>query len=220
MNGPPLRLAPFALLLVSTRSSLGGEPLPPPAPASSAQAGRAEREGPPLPLPPNYPFPDEYEIPREKELGTTAGQWRIRALFGGAYGGSMKPNVSPALAMNVVTEWMLTSMIGLRWTGAATIPLGDAPQVFAGRLGPSLHLLPYRRVDVGAFFDGGLATLDLFRANRTLLPVLGAGGTLDISLTGTLAMHVEASLQGGIADIPSAPVFLMGTATFGGGVMF
>lgn len=171
------------------------------------------------PFPP-YPFPEEYVVPQATEVGTTAGQIRARGFLGGTYGAELAQRHGPGLALQSVFEGMLTSVIGLRGTGFANIPFDASPQIFAARFGPSVHFLPYRRLDVGLFSDAGLATLDLFRANRTLFPLLGGGATLDYSLTSFLAMHLELSGQGGIADQGAARVILLGNALFGIGVMF
>ena len=169
---------------------------------------------------PTYPFPEEYVVPKANEVGTTAGQLRIRGLLGGTYGSVLGSRQGAAFAMQSVIEGMLTSAVGLRATSYASIPFDTAPQILAGRFGPSLHFLPYRRLDVGMFFDAGLATLDLFRANRTLLPMLGGGLTLDYSLSSFFALHGELSGQGGIADEGAARVVLLGSALGGIGVMF
>lgn len=169
---------------------------------------------------PAYPFPEEYVVPRATEVGTVAGQIRSRGFIGGSLAAELKERSGVGLALQAVFEGMLTSAIGLRGTTYANIPFDSSPQIFAARLGPSIHFLPYRRFDIGLFSDAGLATLDLFRANRTLFPMLGAGLTMDYSLTSYFAMHLELSGQGGIADQGAAHVLLIANALFGVGVMF
>lgn len=171
------------------------------------------------PTPP-YPFPEEYVVPKAEELGTAAGQIRVRGFLGGTYGTALGSRHGLALGMAGVVEGMLTPMVGLRATGFASIPFDAGPQILAARFGPSVHFLPYRRVDLGLFCDAGFATLDLFRANRTLFPMLGGGLTLDYALSSFFALHGELSGQGGIADEGAARVILLGSALGGIGVMF
>ncbi|MFO0665525.1 MAG: hypothetical protein U0174_16335 [Polyangiaceae bacterium] len=168
---------------------------------------------------PDYPFPEEYVVPKSDEVGTASGQLRLHGLLGGAYVATLGDRHGSAVALTGVTEGMLTSVVGLRATGFASIPF-EGPQVFSARLGPSLHFLPYRRFDLGLFFDGGFATLDLFRANRTLLPVVGSGLTVDYAISNMLSLHGEFSGQVGIADQGAARVLLVGSATLGIVVMF
>ena len=202
----------FAGALSATASA--EEPAP-----SPAQTTAAVRSVVPSAIP-AYPFPEEYVVPQADEVGTTAGQFRARALMGGTLAAELGQRNGIGLGMQTVVEGMLTSVVGLRGTGFASIPFDSSPQILAARLGPSVHFLPYRRLDVGIFSDAGLATLDLFRANRTLYPVLGAGMTMDYALSSFFALHLEFSGQAGIADQGAARVIVLGSGLVGLGVMF
>lgn len=152
-------------------------------------------------LPP-YPLEHEYTQPKVRELGTIPGQIRGRLFTGVALGDSRSDaRVATSLAAQWVFEVMGNAFVGVRTTGFGSlgVPIaGEAPQWLSLRVGPSFHFLPFRRVDLGTYLDGGFAVLDLVQRERTWAPALGAGGTLDISLTSYLALHMETGVQGGV----------------------
>src|SRR5262249_37895257 len=103
----------------------------------------------------------------------------------------------PDLAVFGALEWMASGWIGLRATGMVQLSrFKDAPHEISGRLGPWLHLLPYRRVDFGLFFEGGFTVLDLLRASRNAAPVIAAGGSLDVHLPTYLFIHSQLEVDG------------------------
>jgi hypothetical protein len=142
----------------------------------------------------DVPYAEEYAPPRDPEVGTAAGQLRILGAAGGAYGDGV------SVAAQGTIELMTTAWLGVRSSSLITVPLGNDPQLWSFRLGPSLHLFPYHRVDVGAFFDGGLALVNLTRSDHTAMPVIAAGGTIDVALSSFIVIHLEGLVQGGIAS--------------------
>lgn len=168
-----------------------------------------------------YPLEAEYEVPVAKEVGTTAGQLRARGLAGGGLIASIRERNTASIALEGVIEKMFVPWMGLRASGFISVPFDGQLQLMSARLGPSAHFLPYRSVDVGLFFDGGLATLDLFREERTAMAVLGSGSTLDVYVTSSVAFHFEGLLQGGIASRNGdARVILMPSLLGGFGFVF
>jgi hypothetical protein len=143
---------------------------------------------------PDDPLAAEYAPPRASEVGTTAGQLRIFALGGGAIG------KGASIAGQGTLELMTIPWIGVRASSLLTLPVGDDPQFWSFRLGPSLHFLPYHVVDVSLFFDGGPAFVDLTTSKSTIMPSLGAGASLSIALSSYFVLHFEALAQVGIAD--------------------
>ena len=138
---------------------------------------------------PPDPFADEYLPPEPTEVGAAAGQFRFE-------GGGGLVHTVPDLALFGALEWMASPWLGLRGTGMVQLSrFGDAPRVISGRLGPWLHALPYHRVDLGLFFEGGWALLDLTRATRNAAPVVAGGGFLDVHLTSYFFLHSQLELD-------------------------
>ncbi len=141
-----------------------------------------------LATPPD-PFAEEYLPPEPREVGAAPGQFRFLA------GGGLV-HLVPDLAIFGGLEWMASAWLGVRGTGMIQLTrFKDAPQLISGRLGPWLHLLPYHRVDLGLFFEGGWALLDVLRASRNAAPVIAAGGFLDVHLTSYLFIHSQLELD-------------------------
>jgi hypothetical protein len=141
------------------------------------------------------PFAAEYAPPRPVTIGTSAGQFRI---FGGG-GGFIGHGIG--LAGQGTLELMTLPWIGVRSSSMLTIPFDHDPQLWAFRLGPSLHVLPYHRVDLSIFSEGGFSLVDITRSGkRTIMPVIAGGGSFDIFATTFLVIRMEGLLQIGIAD--------------------
>ena len=116
---------------------------------------------------------------------------------------------------------MFQPWVGIRASGFISVPFDGQLQIISTRLGPSVHFVPHRSVDFGMFFDAGFATVDLFRDNRTVMPVLGGGLTLDLYITHAIAFHFEGLSQGGIASRSGdARVILMPSLVGGFGFVF
>jgi hypothetical protein len=143
---------------------------------------------------PADPLAAEYAPPRRSEVGTTAGQLRVLASLGGAY------DHGASLAGQGTFELMTIPWIGVRASALVTVPVAGDAQLTSFRLGPSLHLLPYRRVDLSLFFDGGPALVDIVGSHPTVMPALAAGGTIEIALSTYFVLRLEGFLHAGIAD--------------------
>ncbi len=137
-----------------------------------------------LATPPD-PFADEYLAPQAKEVGAAPGQFRLMA------GGGLV-HLVPDLAIFGALEWMASPWLGIRGTGMIQLTrFGDAPQEISGRLGPWLHFLPYHRVDLGLFFEGGWAVLDVLLKGRNAAPVVAGGAFLDVHVTSYVFIHSQ-----------------------------
>src|SRR5688572_25818325 len=131
---------------------------------------------------PEDPFADEYRVPSSSEVGLGAGQLRPM-LLGGASPGA-------GAVMRGTTEYLPGAYFGLR--GSLELQLAvpaDRLTLHSARAGASVHLLPYRRVDVGVWFEGGPALV-----GGRLLPLLVGGLSADIGLSTLLFVHVDAQL--------------------------
>jgi hypothetical protein len=144
---------------------------------------------------PSDPFADEYLPLPPRGVGAAPGQIHVQVLGGAGY------YRDAHLAGQGTFEVVALPNIGFRGSLETTVPLGltDA-QLFAARVGPALHLLPYRRVDLGLYLEAGGALVDVFRSRRTAMLTVVPGATFDIALGAYWAMHFEAQLQAGTAD--------------------
>ena len=149
---------------------------------------------------PPDPFAREYEVPAARDVGAAAGQ--LRAIGSGlvAYG---RPG--PSLGLHGTLELMTFAYLGVRASLESTLlrPDGD-PMLVAGKIGPSLHLLPYRRFDVSLFFEGGVAGVDL-TGSATAMPILSPGGTLELWVSPWAFLRGEAHLDWGIYGAAGEP---------------
>ena len=168
--------------------------------------------GPVAAHPPD-PFAAQYVVPQDDDVGTAAGQ--VSAFAGGVLalgrGGA-------ELGAQGTLELMATAYLGVRsslaWT--ALRPTGE-PMVLAGTLGPSVHLFPYRPVDLSFFFEAGFAGVDL-TGQPTAMPLASPGMALEVWLTGWAFVRGEGRLDWGIygqSDAARGYVRLLGVAGLG-----
>lgn len=158
---------------------------------------------------PPDPFAGEYRPPVADEVGTAAGQVRVIGAAGvRATGGAQ-------LLGQTTLEIMTLAIAGVRLSSPLSSG-SDDPSLVAWKLGPSLHLLPYRRIDVSLFMEAGAALLSPFSGDRQWTPVVSGGLGFDLSLSTYWFVHAEASLDwlradvGGASDAVWAPGALLG----------
>ncbi|MGD0525026.1 MAG: hypothetical protein ABSE49_07775 [Polyangiaceae bacterium] len=162
---------------------------------------------------PADPFAREYEVPREEDVGAAAGQFRA---IGSGLVGYGRPGAE--LGLHGTLELMTFAYVGVRASLESTLlrPGGD-PMLLAGKIGPSLHLFPYRRVDLSVFFEAGVAGIDL-TGNATAMPIVSPGGTLEIWVAPWAFLCGEAHLDWGIygsSDVPHGFLRLVGVGGLG-----
>jgi len=124
-------------------------------------------------VPPD-PFAHDYRRPVATELGTTAGQIRSIASLG------VRDMGERQMLAHGTLELMSVAILGIRFSSA--IAAGSEPSVINLSVGPSLHLLPYRRIDISAFFEAGPARFSLADGSDWS-PMLTSGIALDVSLS-------------------------------------
>jgi hypothetical protein len=163
---------------------------------------------------PPDPFAGEYRLPQKRELGTAAGQFRI--LGSGTLGLGGK---GPEVGLTGTLELMTFAYLGLRGTLAAPVYRPEhVPFVGAARVGPSLHLLPYRRVDLSVFCEGGAATVAPFTSKHTAMPMLSPGGTIEVWLDTWLLLRAEGRIDWGVYDAGRARTYLRFVGALGLGL--
>lgn len=160
---------------------------------------------------PPDPFAAEYQPLPPARAGVAPGQYRFLGMGGAGY------YRDAHLATQGTIEAIGQPNLGVRGSLTATVPLGltDA-QVFAARVGPALHLLPYRKLDLGAYLEAGGAIVDVLRTRRTAMFALTPGVTADVALGAYWTLHVEGAVllgtadRGGSAEFVCVPVGLFG----------
>jgi hypothetical protein len=161
----------------------------------AASAARADH--------PPDPYADEYRLPVARELGSTAGQFRIvpsLALGVDPRDGGLDYGLAGTL------ELMTFAYLGVRGTLAMAIlrPEG-APFVFSAKAGPSLQLLPYRRVGLTLFFEGGIAAVDSRTKHSFATPIVSPGGTLELWFASSAFVRAQAHLDWAAFEAKGAP---------------
>ncbi len=145
---------------------------------------------------PEDPFAASYHMPRVRQVGTTAGQFRMigAALLhpGGA---------GPELGLHGTLELMTFAYLGVRGSLQTTLfgPSSE-PLVFAAKAGASLHLLPYRRVDLSLFFEGGVGVIDPIKPGNTPMPLVSPGVSFEVWLSHWAFLYGEVHLDWGIYE--------------------
>jgi hypothetical protein len=149
---------------------------------------------------PADPFAGDYELPVAREVGTTAGQFRIIGSGLMNLGGE-----SPALGLHGTLELMTFAYLGVRGSLQTTLFGPNAePLVFAAKAGASLHLLPYHLVDLSVFFEGGVGVVDPTKSNSTPMPLVSPGGTFEVWLSDWAFVHSEGHVDWGLYERASA----------------
>jgi hypothetical protein len=162
---------------------------------------------------PPDPFAAQYKVPEDHDVGTAAGQFRAIGSGLVALG-----RAGPELGLHGTLELMTFAYLGVRGSLETTLlrPSGE-PMLLAGKLGPSLHFLPYRPVDFSLFFEAGVAGVDL-TGQPTAMPIVSPGATIEIWLASWAFLRAEGHLDWGIyesSDAPRAYLRLMGAGGLG-----
>ena len=187
---PRLLLLPLLSLLWPLPSA-AQEPIDPPPPPE------ASVDKPVWSTPhPADPFAGEYAMPRKRQVGTASGQFHMVGSGMFTLGGK-----GPAFGLHGNLELMTFPYLGVRGSLQTTVFGIDAePLVFAAKAGPSFHLLPYRRVDLSLFFEGGVAVVRPTKPDSTPMPIFSPGGTLDLWLSHYAFFRLEGRLDWGIYE--------------------
>jgi hypothetical protein len=204
---PPFLTATYALFFVGLLWAAGAS-------RGLAQAAGAQEEE--APGHPPDPFAGSYALPRARELGTTAGQFRM---IGSAMIVAGRTGIQPGLhgTLELMTYPYLSFRGSLQTTLAA--PSGEPSPVFVAKTGPSLHVLPYRRVDLSFFFEGGVAVANATKHDRAPLAVASPGATLELWLSHWALLRVEGHVDcGSYARAGEAIKYVRFGALFGVGV--
>lgn len=169
------------------------EPEEPPADASSTLTSTVAAGGTEYPA---DPFASHHVAPRATQLGVTAGQLRILGAAGALYARG------PQLMLHGTIEVTTVKWIGIRFSSDATVVrlANEGPAIWSWQAGPALHLLPHRRVDIGAFFEAGPGWVNAFRDDGAWMARMTVGGTMDVSVTPYWFIHFEGSFSAGVFD--------------------
>lgn len=143
---------------------------------------------------PEDPFAGHYQLPDEQETGATAGQFRM---IGSLMLVAGEKGIEPGLhgTLELLTYAYLSVRGSLQTTIAA--PSGEPLPVFMAKVGPSLHILPYRRVDLSLFFEGGVAVIGATKADGAPMAVASPGASFELWLTHWAFMRLEGHVDCG-----------------------
>jgi hypothetical protein len=162
---------------------------------------------------PADPFAAEYRIPARRDVGAAAGQFRVMG------SGLLALGRDGLDAGGTGTlELMTFAYVGVRASSEALFLGAGNPSLWAARVGPSLHLLPYSRVDLSGYLEAGVAGLGLFGSNATAAPMLSPGGCIDVWLDSLFFLHLDGHLDWAVyslADQAHAYLRLVGGAGLG-----
>lgn len=156
---------------------------------------------------PEDPFASEYERQPATQVGTARGQTRLSALGALVSGGN---SADIYLGGQLGIEFMLHEFGGVRIVGfqdvVDTDGLGLKYKFSSMRVGPALHLSPYRRVDVGVHAAGGMLVVDMIdgkTAQKAPEAVLGGFITIHVDSF----MFVQLELERAWANIEIGNVY-------------
>lgn len=172
---------PCIALMITAQVTLAG--------AAEARAQLADGPlGEEPPIHPRDPFAGSYELPKEREIGTTAGQFRV---IGSAMLVAGSAGVEPGLhgTLELLTYPYLSVRGSLQTTVFA--PADEPAPVFIAKTGPSLHVLPYRRVDLSIFFEGGVGVVNATRHDSAPMAVASPGATFEVWLSHWALLRLE-----------------------------
>lgn len=118
------------------------------------------------------------------EIGSARGQTHLFAL-----GALVKGDNSPAIYFGgqLGIEFQLHEFGAIRISGFQDLVDGDGQQLVhkfsSVRIGPALHLRPYRRVDLGAYFEGGVLVVDAVDGRTSArAPEIVTGGFISVHI--------------------------------------
>jgi hypothetical protein len=176
MNDTARRLAASLLALcLAPAATLGGVPKPVDTTPTYADY-------------PDDPFADDRQLLRPSEIGATRGQVQFSALGALVQGGN-SPDIY--LGGKLGLEFMLDEFGAVRITGFQDLVEADGQQLAhkssSARVGPALHLRPWKRVDLGPYLEGGVVVVDAVDG-RT-----GAKAA-EVALGGFITVHVDSFL--------------------------
>lgn len=142
---------------------------------------------------PDDPFADEREVLPATETGTARGQTRLSALGALVQG---KNSAETYLGGQLAMEFMLHEFGGVRIAGfqdiVGTDGNGLARKFSSIRVGPALHVQPYRRVDFGVYAEGGIVIVDFIDGKSSdKAPEATLGGFITIHLDSFVFLQLE-----------------------------
>lgn len=142
---------------------------------------------------PEDPFAEERRHLAPTEVGTARGQTQFTAL-GALVSGPQSDDTFQGGQLS--TEFVLHEFMGIRNTVFQDLTGTDFSgldyRISSLRVGPALHLRPYRRVDIGSYAEGGIALLDLFESGSSArAPEVALGGFISIFVDSFVFVRLE-----------------------------
>lgn len=134
---------------------------------------------------PDDPFADDRLLLKPVEIGATRGQVQFSALGALVQGNNSKDTY---LGGKLGLEFMANEYGAIRITGFQDLTEQDGEQLAhkfsSARVGPALHLRPWKRVDLGPYLEGGIVVVDAVDGRS------GAKGP-EVALGGFITVHID-----------------------------
>jgi hypothetical protein len=154
---------------------------------------------PPQPYP-DDPFAVDRELLPATAIGTARGQTRLTALGALVHGRNSSEDFY--LGGKISMEFMLHEFGSVRISGFQDLLERDIDfrkfhfnylnhRFSSLRVGPALHLSPYRRVDAGPYLEAGALMIDPFKGNSSIAPEVTMGGFITIHLNSAWYLQLE-----------------------------
>lgn len=142
---------------------------------------------------PDDPFADDRLLLKPVEIGATRGQVQFSALGALVQGSNSKDTY---LGGKLGLEFMLDEFGAIRITGFQDLVEQDGEQLAhkfsSARVGPALHLRPWKRVDLGPYLEGGIVVVDAVDGRTSAKgPEVAMGGFITIHIDSYVFIRME-----------------------------
>ncbi len=142
---------------------------------------------------PDDPFADDRLLLKPTEIGATRGQVQFSALGALVQGSNSKDTY---LGGKLGLEFMANEFGAIRITGFQDLVEQDGEQLAhkfsSARVGPALHLRPWKRVDLGPYLEGGIVVVDAVDGRSSAKePEVALGGFITIHIDSYVFIRME-----------------------------
>ncbi len=149
---------------------------------------------------PDDPFAQDRDLLPATEMGSGRGQAHL-FMMGALVDGKNSNDIY--LGGQLGIEFQLHEFGGIRISGFQDISesdFGTLKHKFSSvRVGPVLHLRPYRRVDFGIYSEGGVLVVDAVDGDSDAAPEITLGGFISVHLDSHTYLQLE--LEGAWSNV-------------------
>lgn len=142
---------------------------------------------------PADPFAMERRVLPATEIGTARGQTRVAIMGALVHGKSSQEDIY--FGAKTSMEFVLHEFGAIRLTGFQDMLETDFKSLnhkfTSARVGPALHLRPYRRIDLGPYLEAGALIVDAVDGKTKSGPEVALGGFISIHLDSYWFLQLE-----------------------------